>query len=119
MRKRKIMPDVDRLARKEVLSEVRGGRTAKHPWDEQIKSRQDAIRRRYLDYAAELQRSGAADQELARQVRQFVNDMPAIETRRHALKKELSELASSRRRDAEQGIDIEGQNHKQDDEQTR
>ena len=47
-------------ARKEVLSEVRGGRTAKHPWDEQIKSRQDAIRRRYLDYAAELQRSGAA-----------------------------------------------------------
>ncbi|GEC59403.1 type IV secretory pathway VirD2 relaxase [Bradyrhizobium japonicum] len=103
MRKRSITPDVDRLARKEVLSEVRGGRNSKHPWDEQIKSRQDAIRRRYLDYAAELQRSGAAgDHELARQVRQFVDDMPAIETRRHALKKELSELASSRRRDEKQ-----------------
>ncbi|MCW2380435.1 relaxase/mobilization nuclease domain-containing protein, partial [Bradyrhizobium elkanii] len=38
MRKRKVTPDVDRLARKEVLSEVRGGKTAKHPWDEQIKT---------------------------------------------------------------------------------
>ncbi|WP_247477077.1 MULTISPECIES: relaxase/mobilization nuclease domain-containing protein [unclassified Bradyrhizobium] len=46
LRKRKITPEVERLARKEVLSEVRGGRTAKHPWSEQIKSRQDAIRRR-------------------------------------------------------------------------
>ncbi|UGY30250.1 relaxase/mobilization nuclease domain-containing protein (plasmid) [Bradyrhizobium septentrionale] len=65
LRKRKITPEVDRLARKEVLSEVRSGRTAKHPWDEQITSRQDAIRRRYLEYAAELDRSGvAADHEL-------------------------------------------------------
>ncbi|WP_249132755.1 MULTISPECIES: relaxase/mobilization nuclease domain-containing protein [unclassified Bradyrhizobium] len=120
LRKRKITPDVDRLARKEVLSEVGGDRTAKHPWDEQIKSRQDAIRRRYLDYAAELQRSGAAaDHELARQVRQFVDDMPAVETRRHALKKELSELASSRRRGAEQGGDDDVRNHKRDDERTR
>ncbi|WP_354129497.1 relaxase/mobilization nuclease domain-containing protein [Bradyrhizobium sp. i1.15.2] len=59
MRKRKITPDVDRRARNEVLSEVKSGRSAKHSWDEQIKSRQDVIRRRYLDYAAELQRSGA------------------------------------------------------------
>ncbi|WP_245288440.1 hypothetical protein [Bradyrhizobium sp. WSM4349] len=67
IRKRKITPDVDRLARKEVLSEIRGGKSIKHPWNEQIESRQDAIRRRYLDYAAELQRSGAAaDHELAR-----------------------------------------------------
>jgi type IV secretory pathway VirD2 relaxase len=109
LRKRKITPDVDRLAREEVLSEVRGGRTAKHPWDEQIKSRQDAIRRRYLDYAAELQRSGVqADQGLARQIRQFVKDMPAVETRRHVLKNELEELAASRRRDVNQGIDTEG-----------
>lgn len=120
LRKRKITPDVDRLARKEVLSEVRGGRTAKHPWDEQIKLRQDAIRRRYLDYAAELQRSGvAADHELARQVRQFVNDMPAVETRRHALKKELAELTNSRRRGAEQGGNDDVRDHKRDDERTR
>ncbi|MGT2440889.1 relaxase/mobilization nuclease domain-containing protein [Bradyrhizobium betae] len=120
LRKRKITPDVDRLARKEVLSGVRGGRIAKHPWDEQIKSRQEAIRRRYLEYAAELQRSGAAaDHELARQVRQFVDDMPAIETRRHALKNELSELASSRRRDAKQDIDAQRHDKTRGDERTR
>ncbi|WP_225707596.1 relaxase/mobilization nuclease domain-containing protein [Bradyrhizobium cenepequi] len=120
LRKRKITPDVDRLARKEVLSEVRGGRTAKHPWDEQIKSRQDEIRRRYLDYAAELQRSGlAADQVLARQIRQFVNDMPAVETRRHALKNELSELANTRLRSAEQGVDADQRDETRGDERTR
>jgi len=120
LRKRKITPDVDRLARKEVLSEVRGGGIAKHPWEEQIKSRQDAIRRRYLDYAAELQRSGAAgDHELARQIRQFVNEMPAVETRRHALKDELSELASIRRRDAKQDVDAEGHDKTRGDERTR
>jgi type IV secretory pathway VirD2 relaxase len=120
MRKRKITPEVDRLARKEVLSEVRGGRTVKHPWDEQIKSRRESIRRRYLEYAVELDRSGvAADHELARQVRQFVNDMPAVETRRHALKNELSELANSRRRGAEQGVDADQPGHKRDDQRTR
>ncbi|MBR0758278.1 relaxase/mobilization nuclease domain-containing protein [Bradyrhizobium jicamae] len=120
LRKRKITPDVDRLARKEVLSEVRDGRIAKHPWDEQIKSRQDAIRRQYLDYAAELQRSGgAADEGLARQIRQFVNDMPAVETRRHVLKKELSELADSRRRGAEQGVDTNRRGETRRDERPR
>ena len=120
IRKRKITPDVDRLARKEVLSEVRGGKTAKHPWDEQIKTRQDAIRQRYLDYAAELQRSGAAgDHELARQIRQFVKDMPAVETRRHVLMNELSELASSRRRDTKQDIDAQRHDKTRGDERTR
>lgn len=120
LRKRKITPDVDRLARKEVLSEVTGGKTAKHAWDEHIKTRQEAIRRRYLEYASELQRSGApADQELARQVRQFVNDMPTVETRRHALKNELSELASSRRRDAKQDVEAEGHDKTRGDERTR
>ncbi|MBR0883027.1 MULTISPECIES: relaxase/mobilization nuclease domain-containing protein [Bradyrhizobium] len=120
LRKRKITPDVDRLARKEVLSEVRGGKTAKHPWEEKIESRQDAIRRRYLDYAAELQRSGAAaDRELARQVRQFVKDMPAVETRRHTLKSELSELAKIRSVGAEQGVVADRRDDTRGDERTR
>lgn len=119
LRKRKVTPDVDRLARKEVLSEVKAGKAAKDPWDEQIKSRQDAIRRRYLEYAAELQRSEvAADHELAKQIRQFVKDMPSVKTRRHVLKSELSELASSRRRGAELGGD-DVRDHKRDDERTR
>jgi type IV secretory pathway VirD2 relaxase len=120
LRKRKITPEVDWLARKDVLSEVGGGGNAKHPWDEQIKSRQEAIRRRYLEYAAELQRSGvAADHALARQIRQFVNDMPAVETRRHALKNDLSELADARRRDKDQGSNADLRGHKRDDERTR
>ncbi len=105
MRKRKVTPDVDRLAREEVLSEVRGGRAAKHPWDEQIRSRQDVIRRRYLDYAAELQRSEApSNHELARQVRQFVDDMPTVETRRDLLIKELNEYSQDRQRNVERSI---------------
>jgi hypothetical protein len=107
LRKRKIAPEVDRLAREEVLREVRGGKTTERPWENRIKSRQDAIRQRYLNYAAELQRSGTArDDALARQIRQFIKDMPAVETRRHALKKELSVLADSRRRGAEQDVNV-------------
>ncbi|MCP2132618.1 relaxase/mobilization nuclease domain-containing protein [Bradyrhizobium ottawaense] len=120
LRKRKVTPDVDRLARKEVLSEVRGGGVAKHPWDEQIKSRQGAIRRRYIEYAAELQRSGvAADNLLARQIQQFVKDMPAVETRRHALKNEISEFASTRRRGADQSVGKEGREKTRGQEPTR
>jgi hypothetical protein len=119
LRKRKITPEVDRLAREEVIREVRG-KTAERPWEDRIRSRQDAIRRRYLDYAAELQRSGTArDHILARQIRQFVKDMPAIETHRHALKKELSELANSRRRSAEQGVNTDQRDDTRGDERSK
>lgn len=108
LRKRKIAPEVDRLAREEVLREVGSGKTTERPWENRIKSRQVAIRQRYLDYAAELQRSGTArDDALARQIRQFIKDMPAVETRRHVLKSELSELAVSRDRGAEQIVDAD------------
>ena len=64
--------------------------------------------RRYLDYAAELQGTGTArDRELALQIRQFVKDMPEIKTRRQVLKKDLSELSNSRRRDTEQGVNAD------------
>ena len=99
---------------------MRGGRAAKHPWDEQIKSRQDAIRRRYLEYAAELQSSGvAADHALARQIRQFVKDMPAVEIRRHALKTELSDLVKTRHRGTEQGVDADRRDERGGDERAR
>jgi type IV secretory pathway VirD2 relaxase len=120
LRKRKITPEVDRLAREEVLREVRGGKTSERPWDDRIRSRQDAIRGRYLDYAAELQRGGTArDQALALQIRQFVKDMPAIETRRQVLKKELSELANSRRHDAEQGVHTDRRGDTRGDERSK
>ena len=106
LRKREITPYVDRRAREEVLREAREGTGEDRPWEKQIRSRQEAIRRRYLDYASELERSGQApDHALARQIREFVRDMPAIETRRHALRKELAEFAESRRRDMAREIE--------------
>jgi type IV secretory pathway VirD2 relaxase len=120
LRKRKIAPEVDRLAREQVLREVKAGKTTERPWDARIRSRQDAIRQRYLDYAAELQRSGTGrDEALARQIRQFIKDMPAVETRRHALKKELSELADSRRRGAEQGANADQRADTRGDERSK
>jgi hypothetical protein len=120
LRKRKIIPEVDRLAREEVLREARRGKGAKRPWDDRIRSRQEAIRQRYLDYASELQRAGTArDQALALQIRQFVNDMPAVETRQHVLKKELSELAASRGRSAEQNVDADQRRDGRDDERRK
>lgn len=100
LRKRKITPDVDRFAREEVLREARGGKATERPWEGRIRSRQEAIRQRYLVYASELDRTGAApDQTLARQIRQFVGDMPSVETRRHTLRKELFKLVRGVRRE--------------------
>lgn len=101
LRKREITPYVDRRAREEVLREAVEGKSAERPWEKQIQSRQEAIRRSYLNYASELERTGeATDQALARQMREFVRDMPSIETRSQLLKKELAEFAEGRRRDA-------------------
>ena len=88
-----------RRAREEVLREAVEGKSAERPWEKQIQSRQEGIRRRYLDYASELERTGeATDQTLARQMREFVRDMPTIETRRHALSRELADFIKNRQR---------------------
>ena len=101
LRKREITPFVDRRAREDVLREAVEGMSAEQPWEKQIQSRQEAIRRSYLNYAAELERTGKPpDHALAQEIREFVRDMPSIETRWQLLKKELAEFAESRRRDA-------------------
>ncbi|PMV38333.1 type VI secretion protein, partial [Pseudomonas sp. FW305-3-2-15-C-LB1] len=56
---------------------------------------------------------------LARQIRQFVKDMPAVETRRYVLKRELSELADNRRRDAEQSYDADQRGDPRGDERSK
>jgi type IV secretory pathway VirD2 relaxase len=101
LRKRAITPYVDRRAREEVLWEAQNGTSGERLWERQIQARQEEIRRSYLNCAAELERTGQApDQALAREIREFVRDMPSIETRCQLLKKELGEFAESRRRDA-------------------
>jgi len=49
----------------------------------------------------------------------FAKDMPAVETRRHVLKKELSELADNRRRDAEQGVNANQRGDTRGDERDK
>ncbi|MDQ8727507.1 relaxase/mobilization nuclease domain-containing protein [Bradyrhizobium sp. LHD-71] len=108
LRKRKITPDVDRLAREEVLREARSGKTAERPWEERTRLRQEAIRQRYLDHASELEQTRSArDHALSLQIRQFVRDLPKVETRRDVLKRELSDFANNRHRDATRTVKLD------------
>jgi len=117
LRKRDIIPYVDRRAREEILGEARDGKSAARPWELRIKSRQETIRHRYMDYASELERTGLApDQTLARQIREFVRDMPLIETRRHALRKELADFVESRRKRRDRDCSKRSDAEKQDRE---
>ncbi len=119
LRKRDVTPYVDRQAREEVLREARERQSAERPWEQQIQSRQKAIRRSYLAYAAELERSGSsADNTFAEQIRTFVRDMPAVETRRHLLKRELAEFADKSRR-ATRDLDAEGRDAAAKDERAK
>jgi hypothetical protein len=106
LRKREIVPYVDRRAREEVIRDAREGIRQDHPWETQLRSRQEAIRQCYLDQAGALERSGQApDRALAEQIRDFVNDMPAIKTRRDELRRELVEFAESRRKDRGRNVE--------------
>lgn len=108
IRRRRIVPRVEKLAREEVLNEERGGRSLDRPWEEKILARQEAIRQRYLDHASELERTGSAsDQALALQIRSFVEAMPSLETQRHALKRELAVYAEALRREKGRAADPE------------
>lgn len=99
LRNRGISPLVDRRAREEVLRAARDGKSGARPWEEKIQSRQKAIRQTYLRFAEELEAAGSSsDKALARQMREFVRDMPTIETRRHALRRELADFVKNRQR---------------------
>lgn len=98
LRKRGVLPVVDRRAREEALREVRDGNSEKRPWEESIGKRQRAIRETYLRFAEDLERTGStSDYSLARKIRAFVRDMPAMETRRQILKRELQEFVEAHR----------------------
>ncbi|MBM3652647.1 MAG: type VI secretion protein [Alphaproteobacteria bacterium] len=115
LRKRGVLPLVDRRAREEALREARDGKAGKRPWEEKIRSRQQAIRKTYLLFTEELESAGpASDRALARELRKFVRDMPAIETRRHVLMRELTEFVKNRQRDADRKENSEGRNNSRD-----
>jgi hypothetical protein len=96
MKERGVAPVVEQRAREELLREVQGGALARErPWEDKILRRQEAIRRTYLSYAAELGRSSDPSEVLlARQIEEFVRDMPALRTRRHDLRQELAAITA-------------------------
>ena len=94
MKERGSVPRVERLAREEVVHEAVSGTKAERPWEEKIRARQQTIRQRYLELAAELVQSGdPRETALGHQVERFVRGMPGLATRRHDLRQELSAFA--------------------------
>ena len=87
---RGAMPTVRQAAYRDSASAAFQGDTAPRPWEAKTAARQAAIRDLYLAQAKVLQRSAAADdRELGRRVEQFVRDMPAPDSQRLALAREL------------------------------
>jgi len=84
------MPVVRQAAYRDAASAAFLGDTAPRPWEAKTAARQAAIRGLYLAQAKVLQRSAAAeDRELGRRVEQFVQAMPAPDSQRLALAREL------------------------------
>lgn len=68
------------------------------PWRPKIRERHAMVRSHWQHIIDELGQGSAADQQLAQQARQFVAQMPAVETREDALRREV---AASRKPEGE------------------
>jgi len=60
------------------------------PWRPKIRERHAMVRSQWRQVIDELGQGSAADRQLAQQARQFVAQMPAVETREDALRREIS-----------------------------
>ena len=60
------------------------------PWRPKIRERHAMVRSQWRHIIDELGQGSAADQQLAQQVRQFVTQMPPVETREDALRREVA-----------------------------
>lgn len=91
MRDRGVTPQTVRSAYLEVAQELTGRKNIPtRPWEENIVKRQQTIRQTYLATAGALALSpDAEDRRLAEDVQKFVAGMPPVETRRHAIAREI------------------------------
>lgn len=97
IKERGEQPLVERRAREEVMRTLSRD-MVERPWEERIRQRQADIRTRYLAFAEEIGRSDdPADKALSVRIRGFVEAMPPLETRRHALREELARMSAFRR----------------------
>ncbi|MBM3564381.1 MAG: type VI secretion protein [Alphaproteobacteria bacterium] len=98
IRGRSEQPRVERLAREELVKEMRGGKRSARPWEAMTRERQAAVREGYRQQAEDLRHfQNATDRELAKQVAQFVADMPEVETKRDWLLNELAKAIGKTR----------------------
>ena len=104
-------------AAEELSAEARGQPLAPKPWEAAIQGRQEQVRQAWLsaadalEYGPQAQAEGerlADDGALAKRIRAFVAGMPALETERHQIKRDLMrsfgtevEPANARGRDLE------------------
>lgn len=84
------MAKVRRSAYREAAGAAFQGRIERTPWEHRIAARQQAVRNLYLAQAKLLGRSSLpTDRELAAKIETFVRGMPAPDTQRLALAREL------------------------------
>lgn len=90
--------ETDKAKLAEILNEIRTeqGAIEPKPWEIKIKSRQNEIRRSWLDMAKNLKSSNQSeDVHLSNNIVKFVNDMPPLKTERHEMKEILSKQISA------------------------
>lgn len=81
---------VDKNAIDEAFQDIRNPGIEPRPWEQHIRARQQQIRSNYLQAAKILSGSNDLDErKLAEQLRAFVREMPAINTRRHLLRQSI------------------------------
>ncbi len=85
-------PRVRSIERKDAHREAKAKPAPVRDWSRDIQARQDSIKRAYLGHADELEKGGADDKVLARDIRRFVRDMPVPLTRRQAMAVELRKV---------------------------
>jgi hypothetical protein len=100
IRERGVVPRVDRLAREAIVREARWEGALERPWETRTAERQAAIRGQYRATATELaQSSEPSDRALADRITAFLSNMPEPSLQRHALLRELADLAKAARID--------------------
>ncbi len=89
----------DKAKIQEVLANQHQSTTKQVPWLPSIKKQQNFIRYAWLNQAKQLMQSGEVDkQQLAREIYDFVKDMPPIKTERQEMKDKLREKSSQKER---------------------
>lgn len=101
--KTKRRPDVELRKYEEAIKEFKGIEQPKaRPWEAKIAARQDKVRRAWQGTADELAKhKDPAARALAKQIQQFIKEMPPVQTERQQLQSVVRGKATTRDRAAD------------------